>query len=105
MPETSFASLAVANREFPHLPPEQWPTRRQFALFQFIFSRAQRFGYQPTIREIGRELGIASPSGVSIHLRGLARKDWIELGATESRSVRFLRTPAGQTFRGFGDPI
>lgn len=66
-------------------------TSRQAVVLQFIrqFTREQE--YPPTIREIGRGLGIRSLRGVTGHLEALARKGYL----ARSRLARGLKIVAG----------
>lgn len=50
------------------------PTARQAAALAVIRDTILRTGRPATIRGIGAALGIASPSGVMCHLRGLMRR-------------------------------
>lgn len=67
------------------------PTARQLDVLRFI--AAQRL--PPTVREIGDELGIASPNGVQDLLRALMRKGLLEDRARR-RTRALLLTPAGE---------
>ena len=49
-------------------------TDRQRAVLGFIESQIRQLGYPPTIREIGRHLGMRSTNGVNDHLKALERK-------------------------------
>lgn len=53
------------------------PTPRQAAVLSFIRERHAADGYAPTVREIGRHFGIASPNGVVCHLKALEKKGLI----------------------------
>lgn len=59
-------------------PPRSPLTDRQRQVLDFVRRYRRRMGYGPSIREIGRALGIRSPNGVVCHLRVLARKGWID---------------------------
>ncbi len=77
-------------------------TDKQMAIFRFIYGMARDHGYQPSVREIGDNFGIASPNGVRSHMLLLAKKGW--LGAQDppqSRSLILLRNPDGSLFQGF----
>jgi repressor LexA len=76
-------------------------TRPQGEIFRFIYERARDTGTQPSVREIARQFGIGSANGVGCHLRALARKGWLNLSDRSARSLRFLKRPDGQPFRGF----
>lgn len=48
-------------------------------------------GYPPTIRELMPIVGLASTSGVDMHLRRLERDGLISRDPTRSRAIRVLR--------------
>ena len=47
-------------------------TKRQQEIFDFIQRYAAKYGYPPTVREIGKAVGLASSSTVHAHLANLA---------------------------------
>ncbi len=53
-------------------------TPRQKAILNQISRSIQKEGYPPSIREIGKALGIKSPRGVVGHLEALEKKGYIE---------------------------
>ena len=69
-------------------------TARQQQVLDTVRHYAWEKGYPPSIRELGKLLGIRSLRGVTIHLDALVRKGWIEREST-SRSIRIL-SPASQ---------
>lgn len=52
-------------------------TDRQMQVYRVIEEYTQRVGYAPSIREIGRIMGIHSPNGVRTHLEALERNGWL----------------------------
>jgi repressor LexA len=48
-------------------------TKRQKEIFDFIRRYASRYGYPPTVREIGKAVGLHSSSTVHAHLAGATR--------------------------------
>ena len=64
-------------------------TARQREVLDAIRNYAWERGYPPSIRELGKLLGIRSLRGVTIHLDALQKKGWIEREST-SRSIRIL---------------
>ncbi len=70
-------------------------TQRQEAILQFLMDYAQREGYPPSIREIGKHFDIGSLRGVTVHLDALERKGYIERANTP-RSIRITH-PSYQT--------
>jgi len=63
---------------------------RQKCVLDFIIDHISKYGYPPSIREIGTALGIKSLRGVTIHLDALERKGFIKRERT-SRSIRVLK--------------
>jgi len=71
----------------PKTPPGAAPlTARQAEVLGVLERSIHTRGYPPTIREMGAELGIRSPQGVSDHLAALERKGYIHRTAAQSRS-------------------
>lgn len=62
-------------------------TERQEQILQFVQRFIQDTGYPPSIREIGKGVGIASLRGVTVHLDALKRKKYIVRG-TKPRTIR-----------------
>ena len=55
-------------------------TKRQQEIFDFIKRYSAKYGYPPTVRDIGKAVGLASSSTVHAHLAnlekiGLVRRD------------------------------
>lgn len=61
---------------------------RQREVLEYIAAAIRRTGLPPTIREIGRDLGIGSTNGVSAHLRALERKGCLLREQLKSRAMR-----------------
>lgn len=64
-------------------------TARQREVLDAIREYQAKRGYPPSIRELGKLLGISSLRGVTIHLDAIERKGYIEREST-SRSIRML---------------
>lgn len=62
-------------------------TDRQLAVLEFIAQHIQQQRFPPTIREIGRAMGIRSTNGVNDHLKALERKGYLARGEMKSRSL------------------
>jgi hypothetical protein len=61
-------------------------TPRQQEIIDIISTYTIREGISPSLREIGRDAGIASLNGVASHLNALMRKGWIrQSGRSRSR--------------------
>lgn len=63
-------------------------TKRQKMVLTLITTWIADSGYPPTIREIGRELGIKSTNGVNDHLKALERKGYLVRDQLKSRALR-----------------
>ena len=78
-----------------HGPGEPDPKRdltpRQRAVLQAIEGFRQRHHYGPSVREIGRVVGLG-PSGVQHHLTVLRQKGWLS-GATGQARTSVVRAP------------
>ena len=48
-------------------------TKRQQEIFDFIGKYSAKYGYPPTVRDIGKAVGLASSSTVHAHLANLRR--------------------------------
>ena len=80
-------------------------TKRQQEIFDFIKKYSAKYGYPPTVRDIGKAVGLASSSTVHAHLSnlekiGLLRRDpskprAIELFDRAADSVKSLVKPNG----------
>lgn len=55
------------------------PTERQLQLLRILYDHWYRRAPQPTVRELGDMLGIASPNGVQDHLLALAKKGYLHM--------------------------
>jgi repressor LexA len=60
---------------------------RQQEIVEYLRSRSLEGGYPPSVREIGRAVGLSSSSTVQNHLNVLERKGLIRRDPTKSRTV------------------
>lgn len=63
-------------------------TARQQEILDFISASIVERGYPPTIREIGKHMGIRSTNGVNDHLKALERKGFLTRDDLKSRAMR-----------------
>jgi repressor LexA len=70
-------------------------TKRQKAVMDFINREVRKKRIPPSIREIGKELEISSPRGVTRHLEALEKKGFIHRGRI-ARGIRILADTAGE---------
>jgi repressor LexA len=64
-------------------------TLKQERILEYIEEYANKVGYPPSIREIGRHFGITSLRGVTVHLDALERKGYIKRAST-ARSITIV---------------
>ena len=69
------------------MPADISLTARQQEIWQFLISYVDDHGYPPTVREIGEEVGLASPSTVHAHLANLERVGLIKRDPTKPRAI------------------
>ena len=93
-------------------------TKRQQEIFDFIKKYSAKYGYPPTVRDIGKAVGLASSSTVHAHLAnlekiGLLRRDpskprALELLDRAAEGVKSLVQPSGLPLVGHvaaGQPV
>ena len=65
-------------------------TDRQQQIWNYLVEYVDRFGYPPTVREIGEEVGLASPSTVHAHLANLERAGLLRRDPTKPRALELI---------------
>ena len=65
-------------------------TERQQEIWNYLVEYQDRHGYPPTVREIGAEVGLASPSTVHAHLANLERAGLLKRDPTKPRALELL---------------
>src|SRR4030081_2840472 len=65
-------------------------TKRQQEIFDFIKRYSARYGYPPTVRDIGKAVGLASSSTVHQHLSNLERIGLVRRDASKPRAIELL---------------
>jgi repressor LexA len=65
-------------------------TGRQQEIWTFLVEYVDRHGYPPTVREIGEEVGLASPSTVHAHLANLERAGLLKRDPTKPRALELI---------------
>jgi repressor LexA len=65
-------------------------TKRQQEIFDFIKRYSARHGYPPTVRDIGKAVGLASSSTVHQHLANLERIGLLKRDPTKPRAIEML---------------
>ena len=65
-------------------------TKRQNDILNYIKNYIVVHGYPPTIREIGKDLGLSSPATIHAHLANLEKKGFIKKEDTKNRAIELL---------------
>src|SRR3979411_2071498 len=65
-------------------------TKRQQEIFDFIKRYSSRHGYPPTVRDIGKAVGLASSSTVHAHLANLERLGLLRRDPSKPRAIEML---------------
>ena len=74
-------------------------TKRQNEIFEFINGHLERTGYPPTVREIGKALGLHSPSTVHAHLAKLEKSGVLRRDPSKPRAIEVLVDRAKRVVR------
>ena len=86
------------------MPSDTPLTARQQEIWQFLVTYVDDHGYPPTVREIGEEVGLASPSTVHAHLANLERVGLIKRDPTKPRAIELSGHRRVQTATAFDVP-
>lgn len=70
-------------------------TKRQQEIFDFIKKYSAKYGYPPTVRDIGKAVGLASSSTVHAHLANLEKVGLLRRDPTKPRAIELLDRAAG----------
>jgi repressor LexA len=65
-------------------------TQRQQEIWNFLVEYVDQHGYPPTVREIGEQVGLASPSTVHAHLANLERAGLLRRDPTKPRALELI---------------
>jgi repressor LexA len=74
-------------------------TKRQKEIFDFIGRYAAKTGYPPTVREIGKAVGLHSSSTVHAHLANLEKIGLLRRDPTKPRAIELLFDKAKKTIK------
>jgi repressor LexA len=80
-------------------------TKRQQEIFDFVKRYAGEHGYPPTVRDIGKAIGLTSSSTVHAHLANLERLGLLRRDPTKPRAIEVLVDKARQTVGPSGLPL
>jgi repressor LexA len=70
-------------------------TKRQQEIFEFIKRYSAKYGYPPTVRDIGKAVGLASSSTVHAHLANLERIGLLRRDPSKPRALELLDRAVG----------
>jgi repressor LexA len=65
-------------------------TKRQQEIFDYIKRYSARYGYPPTVRDIGKAVGLASSSTVHAHLANLEKLGLLRRDPSKPRAIELL---------------
>jgi repressor LexA len=65
-------------------------TKRQQEIFDFIRKYSANYGYPPTVRDIGKAVGLASSSTVHAHLANLEKIGLLRRDPSKPRAIELL---------------
>jgi repressor LexA len=80
-------------------------TKRQQEIFDFVKRHVSEHGYPPTVRDIGKAIGLTSSSTVHAHLGNLERLGLLRRDPTKPRAIEVLVDKARQTITPPGLPL
>jgi repressor LexA len=80
-------------------------TKRQQEIFDFIKRYSARHGYPPTVRDIGKAIGLTSSSTVHAHLSNLEKVGLLRRDPTKPRAIELLVGKVHQAVGGSGLPV
>jgi repressor LexA len=79
-------------------------TKRQQEIFEFIKRYWSKYGYPPTVREIGKAVGLASSSTVHAHLANLERYGVLKRDPAKPRAIALPELLFDKARRALGSP-
>ena len=66
-------------------------TERQKSIFNYIKQEIASKGYPPSVREIGKAVGLKSPASVHSHLKTLEEKGYLRRDPEKPRAIEVLK--------------
>ena len=80
-------------------------TKRQQEIFDFVKRYVSEHGYPPTVRDIGKAIGLASSSTVHAHLANLEKAGMLRRDPTKPRAIEVLKDKARDVVAPAGLPV
>ena len=80
-------------------------TKRQQEIFEFIKQYSGKHGYPPTVRDIGKAIGLTSSSTVHTHLSNLEKIGLLRRDPSKPRALELLKDTAKKAVGPVGLPV
>jgi repressor LexA len=80
-------------------------TKRQQEIFDYVKRYVAEHGYPPTVRDIGKAIGLASSSTVHAHLANLEKLGLLRRDPTKPRAIEVIKDKAKQAVVPAGLPV
>ena len=80
-------------------------TKRQQEIFDFVRKYVSEHGYPPTVRDIGKAIGLTSSSTVHAHLANLEKLGVLRRDPTKPRAIEVLKDKAREVVAPSGLPV
>ena len=80
-------------------------TKRQQEIFDFIKRYSAKYGYPPTVRDIGKAVGLASSSTVHAHLANLEKLGLLRRDHSKPRAIELLDRVRGDVGSAVGTAV
>jgi repressor LexA len=80
-------------------------TKRQQEIFEYVKTYAREHGYPPTVRDIGKAIGLTSSSTVHAHLANLEKLGVLKRDPTKPRALEVLVDKAKSVVTPNGLPL
>jgi repressor LexA len=80
-------------------------TKRQREIFEFVRTYGEEHGYPPTVRDIGKAIGLTSSSTVHAHLANLEKLGVLRRDPTKPRAIEVLVDKAKAAVAPAGLPL
>jgi repressor LexA len=80
-------------------------TKRQREIFDYVKSYGEQHGYPPTVRDIGKAIGLTSSSTVHAHLANLEKLGVLRRDPTKPRAIEVLVDKAKAVVAPSGLPL
>jgi repressor LexA len=80
-------------------------TKRQQEILDYVKRHVSEHGYPPTVRDIGKAIGLASSSTVHAHLANLEKLGLLRRDPTKPRAIEVLKGKAREVVAPAGLPV